>query len=93
MKDMRAMAALPTQAKTCVLKNNGIYEKFSYEKIVKSCLMVGASLWAAEKIATDVATAVYNGISTAEIKIDRKSTRLNSSHTTCSDKSRMPSSA
>ena len=69
MKDMRAMAALPTQAKTCVLKNNGIYEKFSYEKIVKSCLMVGASLWAAEKIATDVATAVYDGISTAEIKI------------------------
>lgn len=69
MKDMRAMAALPTQAKTCVLKNNGIYEKFNYEKIVKSCLMVGASLWAAEKIATDVATAVYNGISTAEIKI------------------------
>jgi anaerobic ribonucleoside-triphosphate reductase len=69
MKDMRAIAALPTKAKTCVLKNNGIYEKFSHEKIVKSCLMVGAPLWAAEKIASHVATAVYNGISTAEIKI------------------------
>ena len=69
MKDMHVIAALPAKAKTCVLKNNGIYEKFSYEKIVKSCLMVGASLWAAEKIASYVATAVYDGIPTAEIKI------------------------
>jgi anaerobic ribonucleoside-triphosphate reductase len=69
MKDVHVIAALPTKAKTCVLKNNGIYEKFSHEKIVKSCLMVGAPLWAAEKIASHVATAVYDGISTAEIKI------------------------
>ena len=69
MKDIHAIAALPTKAKTCVLKNNGIYEKFSHEKIVKSSLMVGAPLWAAEKIAWSVATAAYDGISTAEIKM------------------------
>ena len=69
MKDIHAIAALPTKAKTCVLKNNGIYEKFSHEKILRSCLMVGAPLWAAEKIALYIATAAYDGISTAEIKM------------------------
>ena len=69
MKDMHVIPTLPKKAKTCVLKNNGIYEKFSYEKIVKSCLMVGVPLWAAQKIAASAATAAYDGISTAEIKI------------------------
>jgi len=69
MKDSRIIAALPTKAQTCVVKNNGVFEKFSHEKILKSCLMVGAPLWAAEKIASSVATSVYNGITTAEIKI------------------------
>ncbi len=69
MKDMHVIAAIPTKARTCVLKNNGIYEKFSHEKLVKSCLMVGTPLWAAERIASSVATAMYDGISTAEIKI------------------------
>ncbi len=69
MKEIHAIAALPTKAKTCVLKNNGIYEKFSYEKIFKSALMVGAPLWAAEKIASNVAAAAYDGISTSEIKM------------------------
>ena len=52
----------PSYQGTCVLKNNGIFEKFSHEKIVKSCLMVGAPLWAAEKIASQAATAAYDGI-------------------------------
>lgn len=69
MRDERIIAALPTKAETCVLKNNGIYEKFSYEKIVKSLLMLGAPLWASEKIASQVATTAYDGISTAEIKM------------------------
>ena len=69
MKDARIIAALPTKAENCVLKNNGIFEKFSHEKIVKSCLMVDAPLWASEKIASQVATAAYDGISTAEIKM------------------------
>ncbi|OEC87949.1 MULTISPECIES: ATP cone domain-containing protein [Methanobacterium] len=54
MKDMRAMAALPTQAKTCVLKNNGIYEEFNPKKIIKSCLNVGVPRWIAEQISIDI---------------------------------------
>ncbi|MGB9200444.1 anaerobic ribonucleoside-triphosphate reductase, partial [Methanobacterium sp.] len=65
----RIIAALPTKAQTCVIKNNGIYERFSHEKIVKSCLMVGSPLWAAEKISSYVAKAAYDGISTAEIRM------------------------
>jgi ribonucleoside-triphosphate reductase len=44
MKDVHIIAALPTKAEICVLKNNGIFEKFSHEKIVKSCLLVGSSV-------------------------------------------------
>jgi ribonucleoside-triphosphate reductase (formate) len=69
MKETHIIAAIPTKAETCVLKNNGIHEKFSHDKIVKSCLMAGAPLWAAEKIASSVASSTYNGISTAEIKM------------------------
>ena len=36
MKDARIIAAIPTKAETCVVKNNGIFEKFSHEKILKS---------------------------------------------------------
>jgi len=57
MKDARIIAAIPTKAENCVLKNNGIFEKFSHEKILKSCLMAGAPLWAAEKISSQAATA------------------------------------
>ncbi len=69
MKDARIIAALPNKAHTCVLKNNGIFERFSYEKIVKSCLMVDVPLWAADKIASRVATAAYDGMTTKEIKM------------------------
>ena len=68
-RNERIIAALPTRAQTCVIKNNGIFERFTHEKIVKSCLMVGAPLWAAEKISSYVAKAAYDGISTAEIKM------------------------
>ena len=69
MKDARIIAAIPTKAETCVLKNNGIYEKFSHEKILKSCFMAGAPLWAAEKIASQAAGAAYDGVTTKEIKM------------------------
>ncbi|MDP3066065.1 MAG: anaerobic ribonucleoside-triphosphate reductase [Methanobacteriaceae archaeon] len=69
MKDARIIAALPTKAENCVLKNNGIFEKFSHEKIVKSCILVGSSVWTAEKIASQVATSSYDGITTKEIKM------------------------
>ena len=69
MKDARIIAAIPTKAETCVVKNNGIFEKFSHEKILKSCFMAGAPLWAAEKIASQVAGAAYDGVTTKEIKM------------------------
>lgn len=69
MKDARIIAAIPTKAETCVLKNNGIFEKFSHEKILKSCLMAGAPLWASEKIASQTAGAAYDGVTTKEIKM------------------------
>ena len=52
----------------CVLKNNGIFERFNHDKIVKSCLMVDVPLWAAEKIASQVATAAYDGMTTKRNK-------------------------
>lgn len=69
MKDSHILAALQTKAHSCVLKNSGIYERFSHEKIVKACLMVDIPLWAAEKIASQVATSAYDGMSTKEIKM------------------------
>ena len=69
MKEARIIAAIPTKAENCVLKNNGIFEKFSHEKILKSCLMAGAPLLAAEKISSQAATAAYDGVTTKEIKM------------------------
>ncbi len=69
MKDGSIIAAIPTKAENCVLKNNGIFEKFSHEKILKSCLMAGAPLWAAEKISSQAATVAYDGVTTKEIKM------------------------
>lgn len=69
MKDARIIAAIPTKAENCVLKNNGIFEKFSHEKILKSCMMVDAPLWAAEKIASQAAAAAYDGVTTKEIRM------------------------
>jgi len=66
---MHVMATLNTSAKTHVLKNNGIYEKFSHEKIVMSSLIVGAPLKAAQNISSYVAGAAYDGIPTQEIKM------------------------
>jgi 2-phosphoglycerate kinase len=63
------MATLPTKAHSCVTKKNGIYERFNHEKIIKSCLMVDVPMWAAEKIASQVAAAAYDNISTKEIKM------------------------
>jgi len=68
-RDERDYRCSSYKGTTCVIKNNGIYERFTHEKIVKSCLMVGSPLWAAERISSYVAKAAYDGISTAEIKM------------------------
>ena len=51
-----------------VIKNDGIKEKFSYEKLVKSCLMINIPLGLAEKIAYKVSKEAHDNITTKEIK-------------------------
>ena len=51
-----------------VIKNDGIKEKFSYEKLIKSCLMINIPLGLAEKIAYKVSKEAHDNITTKEIK-------------------------
>lgn len=51
-----------------VIKNNGIHEKFSEEKILKSLILVGASFRDSQKILNELKESIYNGIKTSEIK-------------------------
>ncbi|WP_066972086.1 anaerobic ribonucleoside-triphosphate reductase [Methanobrevibacter filiformis] len=54
--------------RVCVKKNNGLMEKFSYEKLLKSLIMVEAPLFESNKIVSDAVFSIYDGISTKEIK-------------------------
>lgn len=51
-----------------VVKNNGITERFSYEKLVKSLIMVEVPFFESDKIIATVVSQVYNGITTKELK-------------------------
>ena len=51
-----------------VMKNDGIKEKFSYEKLVKSCIMINIPLGLAEKIAYKVSKEAHEDMTTKEIK-------------------------
>ena len=51
-----------------VIKNDGIKEKFSYEKLIKSCIMINIPLGLAEKIAYKVSKEAHDNITTKEIK-------------------------
>ena len=51
-----------------VIKNDGIREKFSYEKLIKSCIMINIPLGLAEKIAYKVSKEAHEDITTKEIK-------------------------
>jgi 2-phosphoglycerate kinase len=51
-----------------VTKKTGVFEPFQREKLVKSCMNVGASLEVAEKVADEVAKNIQNNISTSEIR-------------------------
>lgn len=59
---------LSNKVKICVKKNNGIMERFSYEKLLKSLVMVEAPYFESDRILSNVASSVYDGISTKEIK-------------------------
>ena len=54
--------------KITVQKNNGVREAFSYEKLLKSLVMVEAPFFESEKIVSNVVESLYDGITTKEIK-------------------------
>lgn len=51
-----------------VEKNNGIKERFSYEKLLKSLVMVEVPFLESDKIVAKVVSSLYEGIKTEEIK-------------------------
>ena len=56
------------RAKITVKKNNGVCEAFSYEKLLKSLIMVEAPIFESDKIVSTVVENLYDGITTKEIK-------------------------
>ena len=59
---------LSSDEKLCVKKNNGINERFSYEKLLKSLVMVEVPFFESDKIIANIVSSLYDGISTKEIK-------------------------
>lgn len=51
-----------------VIKNNGITERFSYEKLVKSLIMVEVPFFESDRVISEVVSQIYNGITTKELK-------------------------
>ena len=59
---------LKDDVKVSVKKNNGVMERFSYEKLLKSLVMVEAPFFESDKIIANVVSSLYDGITTKEIK-------------------------
>ena len=59
---------LQESIKINVEKNNGIKERFSYEKLMKSLIMVETPFFESDKIIATVVSQLYDGIKTKEIK-------------------------
>ena len=59
---------LEKSVKINVEKNNGIRERFSYEKLMKSLIMVETPFFESDKIIATVVSQLYDGIKTKEIK-------------------------
>ena len=51
-----------------VVKNNGITERFSYEKLVKSLILVEVPFFESDKVIANVVSQIYDGITTKELK-------------------------
>jgi ribonucleoside-triphosphate reductase len=68
MKSGVMFANMPATDDIRVIKNNGVQESFNMDKLIKSLILVDTPLWAAEKIATTIASQAKDGITTAEIK-------------------------
>ncbi|WP_295722270.1 anaerobic ribonucleoside-triphosphate reductase [uncultured Methanobrevibacter sp.] len=69
MKTMSNIAeTLQEDIKVSVVKNNGVMERFSYEKLLKSLVMVEAPFFESDKIIATVVSSLHDGITTKEIK-------------------------
>lgn len=51
-----------------VIKNSGIKERFSYEKLVKSLILVEVPFFESDKVIAEVVSQIYDGITTKEMK-------------------------
>jgi ribonucleoside-triphosphate reductase len=56
MKSGVMFANMPATDDIRVIKNNGVQESFNMDKLIKSLILVDTPLWAAEKIATTIAS-------------------------------------
>lgn len=68
MNNTGFLASLPSMEDVSIVKNNGIHEKFSHEKLLKSLIMVGVPLSKSERILEEVSSSTYNGMSSQEVK-------------------------
>ena len=64
----KSSSTTPQKIQLRVVKNNGVEETFSYEKLLKSLIMVEAPFFECEKIVSNVVESLYDGITTKEIK-------------------------
>lgn len=51
-----------------VIKNSGIKERFSYEKLVKSLILVEVPFFESDRVIAEVVSQIYDGITTKEMK-------------------------
>lgn len=51
-----------------VIKNSGIKERFSYEKLVKSLILVEVPFFESDKVIAEVVSQIHDGITTKELK-------------------------
>ncbi|MGL6298954.1 MAG: anaerobic ribonucleoside-triphosphate reductase, partial [Methanobacteriaceae archaeon] len=68
MNNTGFLTSLPSMEDVSIVKNNGIHEKFSHEKLLKSLIMVGVPLGKSERILEEVSSSTYNGMSSQEVK-------------------------
>ncbi|MGL4670250.1 MAG: anaerobic ribonucleoside-triphosphate reductase [Methanobacteriaceae archaeon] len=68
MNNSGFLASLPSMDGVSIVKNNGIHEKFSHEKLLKSLIMVGVPLSKSSEILDEVSSSTHNGMSSQEVK-------------------------
>jgi len=68
MKDPETIQQTYNLNEFYVIKNDGIKEKFSYEKLIRSFIMINIPLGLSEKIAYKVSKEAHDNITTKEIK-------------------------